>query len=114
MNKALRSLLYIFIISIAGVLLMSTPISNTLLSSSITKISGTASNLNNELLEFVNPEKPTHDHSSVYYKRFYVSKFNLGRCLKFLNDSTLKQLTYIGAGQALIKVHVFWCLYWSQ
>ena len=57
---------------------MSTPISNTLLSGSISKISGTASNLNNELLEFVNPEKPTHDHSSVYYKRFYVSKFNLG------------------------------------
>ena len=57
---------------------MSTPISNTLLSSSISKISGTVSNLNNEFLEFVNPEKPTHDHSSVYYKRFYVSKFNLG------------------------------------
>ncbi|WP_231969668.1 hypothetical protein [Polynucleobacter necessarius] len=26
----------------------------------------------------MNPEKPTHDHSSQYYKRFFVSKFNLG------------------------------------
>jgi len=50
---------------------------NTFLTSSISKISGTANNLNNELLEFVNHEKPTHDHSSVYYKRFYVSKFQL-------------------------------------
>lgn len=49
-----------------------------LLSSSISSISGTVSNLNNQLLEYVNPEKPTHDHSSVYYKRFYISKFNLG------------------------------------
>ncbi|MBU3566531.1 hypothetical protein [Polynucleobacter sp. MWH-HuK1] len=49
-----------------------------LLSSSISSISGIVSNLNNELLEYVNPEKPTHDHSSVYYKRFFISKFNLG------------------------------------
>lgn len=48
------------------------------LSSSISAISGTVSNLNNELLEYVNPEKPTHDHSSQYYKRFFISKFNLG------------------------------------
>ena len=47
------------------------------LSTSLYAISGTVSNLNNELLEYVNPEKPTHDHSSVYYKRFYISKFNL-------------------------------------
>ncbi|WP_397391602.1 hypothetical protein [Polynucleobacter sp.] len=45
---------------------------------SVSIISGTVSNLNNELLEYVNPEKPTHDHSSVYYQRFFVSKFNLG------------------------------------
>lgn len=50
----------------------------TFLSTSISAISGTVSNLNNELLEYINPEKPTHDHSSQYYKRFYVSKFNLG------------------------------------
>lgn len=50
---------------------------NTFLSSSISAISGTVSNLNNEVLEYVNPEKPTHDHSSVYYKRFFISKFNL-------------------------------------
>ena len=48
------------------------------LSSAISTVSGTVSNLNNELLEYVNPEKPTHDHSSQYYKRFFISKFNLG------------------------------------
>ena len=48
------------------------------LTSSVSAISGTVSNLNNELLEYVNPEKPTHDHASVYYQRFFVSKFNLG------------------------------------
>ncbi len=47
------------------------------LTSSVSTISGTATNFNNELLEYVNPEKPTHDHSSVYYQRFFVSKFNL-------------------------------------
>jgi len=51
---------------------------STFLSTSISTVSGTVSNLNNELLEYVNPEKPTHDHSSVYYKRFFISKFNLG------------------------------------
>jgi len=51
---------------------------STFLSTSLHTISGTVSNLNNELLEYVNPEKPTHDHSSVYYKRFFISKFNLG------------------------------------
>jgi len=51
---------------------------STFLSTPLYAISGTVSNLNNELLEYVNPEKPSHDHSSVYYQRFYVSKFNLG------------------------------------
>lgn len=50
---------------------------NSLLSSSVSSISGTVSNLNNELLEYVNPEKPTHDHSSVYYQRFFISTFNI-------------------------------------
>lgn len=48
------------------------------LTSSVSAISGTVSNLSNGLLEYVNPEKPTHDHSSVYYQRFYISSFNLG------------------------------------
>ena len=48
------------------------------LTSSVATISGTVSNLNNELLEYVNPEKPTHDHSSVYYQRFFISKLTLG------------------------------------
>jgi hypothetical protein len=60
-----------------GALLMSISKSSSLLSTSINSISGTVSNLNNELFEYVNPEKPTHDHSSVYYKRFFISKFNL-------------------------------------
>ena len=78
MRKPLQSLLYILVISLLGVLLMSISKPSSLLSSSISSISGTVSNLNNELLEYVNPEKPTHDHSSVYYKRFFISKFNLG------------------------------------
>ncbi len=78
MRKPLQSLVYILIISLLGVLLMSTSKPSSLLSSSISSITGTASNLNNELLEYVNPEKPTHDHSSVYYKRFFISTFNLG------------------------------------
>jgi hypothetical protein len=48
------------------------------LTSSVSTISGTVSKLNNELLEYVNPEKPTHDHASVYYQRFFISKFHLG------------------------------------
>ncbi|MEY4495532.1 MAG: hypothetical protein RL744_596 [Pseudomonadota bacterium] len=56
---------------------------SSLLSSSISRISGTVSNLNNGLLEYVNPEKPTHDHSSVYYQRFFISTFNL-------NDQTIE------------------------
>ena len=47
------------------------------LTSSVSAISGKVSNLNHELLEYVNPEKPTHDHSSVYYQRFFISTFNL-------------------------------------
>jgi hypothetical protein len=49
----------------------------TFFTSSVNVISGKVSNLQNELLEYVNPEKPTHDHSSVYYQRFYISIFNL-------------------------------------
>ena len=77
MRKPLQSLLYILAIGLLGVLLMSINKPSSLLSSSISSISGIVSNLNNELLEYVNPEKPTHDHSSVYYKRFFISKFNL-------------------------------------
>ena len=47
------------------------------LSSSVSSTSGTVSNLNSELLEYVNPEKPTHDHSSLYYQRFFISTFHL-------------------------------------
>lgn len=47
------------------------------LTSSVSAISGKVSNLNNRLLEYVHPEKPTHDHSSVYYQRFFISTFNL-------------------------------------
>jgi hypothetical protein len=71
MKRLTKSMLMIAC-SLLGVLLMS------YLSKPVVAISGTVSNLSNELLEYVNPEKPTHDHSSVYYQRFYISKFNLG------------------------------------
>jgi hypothetical protein len=48
------------------------------LTSSVSAISGKVSNLDNALLEYVNPEKPAQDDSSVYYQRFYISTFNLG------------------------------------
>jgi hypothetical protein len=76
MKRPLASFILIF--SLLGVLLMSITTPSAILSNSVSALSGTVSNLNNELLEYVNPEKPTHDHSSVYYKRFYISKFNLG------------------------------------
>jgi hypothetical protein len=78
MKKPLSSLLFILSLSLLGVLLMTVSKPSTFLSPSLHAISGTVSNLNNELLEYVNPEKPTHDHSSIYYKRFFISKFNLG------------------------------------
>jgi hypothetical protein len=72
----LLSFLLIFSLVLLGVLLMSFK-TNSFLTSSVSRISGTVSELNNGLLEFVNPEKPTHDHSSVYYQRFFISTFNL-------------------------------------
>ena len=50
---------------------------STFLFTSIGAVSGSVSNLHHETLEYVNPEKPTHDHSSAYYKRFFISQFNL-------------------------------------
>ena len=76
MKRPLPSLFLIISFTLLGALLMSLKPSS-FLTSSVSAVSGTVSNLNNELLEYVNPEKPTHDHSSVYYQRFFVSKFNL-------------------------------------
>ena len=73
----LLSLILIFSVALLGVLLMSLK-TNSFLTSSVNGISGTVSDLSSELLEYVNPEKPTHDHSSAYYQRFFVSKFNIG------------------------------------
>jgi hypothetical protein len=76
MKRPLPSFLLIISLTLLGALLM--PLKpSTFLSSSVSTISGTVGNLNNELLEYVNPEKPTHDHASVYYQRFFISKFNL-------------------------------------
>jgi hypothetical protein len=72
------SLLIIAIFILLGVFFMTFSKPSALLSSSVKSISGIVSNLQNELLEYVNPEKPTHDHSSVYYQRFYISSFHLG------------------------------------
>lgn len=71
------SLLIIAIFTVLGVLLMAFSKPSTLLSSPVKSISGTVRNLQNGLLEYVNPEKPTHDHSLVYYQRFYISSFHL-------------------------------------
>ncbi len=78
MKRPALSILLILAFIFLGALLMSSNTQNSFLSSSISSISGTVTNLNQELIEYVNPEKPTHDHSSVYYKRFFISKFNLG------------------------------------
>jgi hypothetical protein len=80
MKRPIASALFILLYGILGLLFMSVTKpsgSNSFLSSSMSATSGTVSNLNNELLEYVNPEKPTHDHSSQYYQRFFISKFNL-------------------------------------
>ncbi len=76
MKRPLTSLVLVLSLALLGALLMSLKPSS-FLTSSVSTISGTVSNLNNELLEYVNPEKPTHDHSSVYYQRFFISKFDL-------------------------------------
>jgi len=81
MKRPIASALFILFFGLLGALFMSVTKPNTahsFLAGSVSAISGTVSNLNNELLEYVNPEKPTHDHSSQYYQRFYISKFNLG------------------------------------
>ncbi|WP_353432729.1 hypothetical protein [Polynucleobacter sp. MWH-UH23A] len=78
MKKLKPTLLFILLFSLLGILLMTITKPSRFLSTSISATSGIVSNLNNELLEYVNPEKPTHDHSSIYYKRFYISKFKLG------------------------------------
>lgn len=76
MKHPLLSLLIILSLALLGALLMTLKPA-TFFTSSVSVISGNVSNLQNELLEYVNPEKPTHDHSSVYYQRFYISIFNL-------------------------------------
>jgi len=76
MKRPLTSFLLIISFTLLGALLMSLKPSS-FLTSSVSAISGKVSNLNNGFLEYVNPEKPTHDDSSVYYQRFFISTFNL-------------------------------------
>jgi hypothetical protein len=76
MKRRLTSLVLIISFTLLGVLLLSVK-PTSFLTSSVSAISGKVSNLNNALLEYANPEKPTHDHSSIYYQRFYISTFNL-------------------------------------
>ena len=73
MKRLLLSILYILIFSLLGVMLMSVIKPSTFLSTPLRTVSGSVSNLHHELLEYVNPEKPTHDHSSVYHKHFFIS-----------------------------------------
>ena len=80
MKRPIASALFILFFGLLGALFMSATKPNTshsFITSSVSAVTGTVSNLNNELLEYVNPEKPTHDHSSQYYQRFYIAKFNL-------------------------------------
>lgn len=76
MKRPIASLLILFLVLLGALFMTVKP--SSFLTSSVSAISGTVSNLSNGLLEYVNPEKPTHDHSSVYYQRFYISSFNLG------------------------------------
>ena len=76
MKRPLLSLLIILSLALLGAAQMTLK-PTTFFASSVSVISGNVSNLQNGLLEYVNPEKPTHDHSSVYYQRFYISTFNL-------------------------------------
>lgn len=46
---------------------------------SLIAISGTVSNLQTELLEYVHPEKPNTEDTSAYYQRFYISIFHLDK-----------------------------------
>ena len=101
MKRPAFSIIYILLLSLLGVLLMATNKSNGFLSTSVSTISGTVSNLNHELLEYVNIEKPTHDHSSVYYKRFFVSKFNLGD--KAISASFSKPITIADGDQLTVS-----------
>ena len=78
MRRPALSIVFILFFGLLGTLLMTVTKPSQFLSSSVSAVSGTVSNLQNELLEYVNPEKPTHDHSSQYYNRFFISKFNLG------------------------------------
>lgn len=75
-KRPLFSLLIILSLALLGALLMTLK-PTTFFTSSLSVISGNVSNLQNALLEYVNPEKPTHDHSSVYYQRFFISTFSL-------------------------------------
>ncbi len=50
-----------------------------LLFKSLIAISGTVSNLQTELLVYVNPEKPNTEDASAYYQRFYISIFDLDK-----------------------------------
>lgn len=79
MKRPIASALLITLLGLGTLFMSATKpsTSNAFLSSSVSAISGTVSNLNNELLEYVNPEKPTHDDSPQYFQRFYISKFNL-------------------------------------
>ncbi len=74
MKRPVASILFLLFFGLLGTLLMSVTKPSQFLSSPISAITGTVSNLNNEMLEYVNPEKPAHDHSSIYYKHFYIPK----------------------------------------
>jgi hypothetical protein len=74
-KRRLLSFVLVFLM-LLGALLMTLKLSS-FLTNSVSSISGIVGNLNHELLEYANPEKPTHDDSSFYFQRFFISKFTL-------------------------------------
>lgn len=77
MKRPLTSCLLILCLCLLGFLMMSVTKPSRFLSVPLQSISGAITDLQTEVLEYVNPEKPTHDHSSVYYQRFFISKFSI-------------------------------------
>lgn len=62
-----------------GVLLMSIIKPSSLLMKTLEYKSGEVSHLNEQMTEYVNPEKPNFDESSAYFTRIYTSHFLLNQ-----------------------------------
>lgn len=79
--------------------------------------SGIVSGLETELTEYVNPEKPTHDDSPIYFKRMYQAKFRLGneaikvvfsKPIQIQNGDQLRVTGYLSGSEFTVLA------YWNQ